>query len=98
MVEMSDELADENCHTEQENFLQLDNGAAIKLDRLPIVSDDYKISESMEYFEWRLPDETLLQMDWFNEKIYQKGFVTRIESYHSYNDLLALRISFNDGN
>ena len=65
--------------------------------RLNLFTEDYKLPKYAYKFEWILPDAEIIGADWLSEKTDKKGFLTLIETYCNPNDLLAIRLSFNNG-
>ena len=44
-----------------------------------------------------MSDSDIIQADWLSVKTDKKSFLTLIETYSNPNDLLAIRLSFNNG-
>ena len=84
---------------DEHKVLQIDEEGriAVKITKLMLVSDDYIVSNNCHKFEWIMPDEDIVQADWLSEKTDKKGFLSIIETYCNPNDLLAVRLSFNNG-
>ena len=64
---------------------------------MPLIPEDFKLPENSFYFEWILPDTDIIEADWLSDGVERKGFLKVIETYCNPNDLLAIRLSFNNG-
>jgi hypothetical protein len=82
-----------------QKLIQIDDQGkiAVRVKKLPLVSDTFVLPRTAFEFEWVLPDAAIVNADWLSERTERKGFLTCIETYCNPNDLLAIRLSFNTG-